>query len=49
MTITISQLHPHIGAEIGGLDLREPADAATVDALWRAIDRQPSWCSTTSS
>src|SRR6202158_2449407 len=39
MTITVTQLHSHIGAEIGGLDLREPADAATVEALWRAIDR----------
>ncbi len=39
MTITVTQLHPHIGAEIGGLDLREPADAATVEALWEAIDR----------
>src|SRR5438046_290209 len=39
MAITITQLHPHIGAEIGGLDLREPADAATIEALWRAIDR----------
>src|SRR5579863_274159 len=39
MAITVTQLHPHIGAEIGGLDLREPADAATVEALWQAIDR----------
>src|SRR5580765_5302765 len=39
MAITVKQLHPHIGAEIGDLDLREPIDAATVAALWRAIDR----------
>jgi len=39
MTITVTQLHPHIGAEIGGLDLREPVDAATIEALWQAIDR----------
>ena len=38
MAITVTQLHPHIGAEIGGLDLRDPIDAATVQALWRAID-----------
>ncbi len=39
MTITVTQLHPHIGAEIGGIDLRQPVDAATVGALWQAIDR----------
>ena len=38
MAFTVTQLHPHIGAEIGGLDLREPIDAAAVEALWRAID-----------
>src|SRR5438094_4291157 len=38
MTVTVTQLHPHIGAEIGGLDLREAVDAATVAALWQAID-----------
>jgi alpha-ketoglutarate-dependent 2,4-dichlorophenoxyacetate dioxygenase len=38
MTITVTQLHPHFGAEIGGLDLREPIDAAAVQALWRAVD-----------
>src|SRR6266702_2833355 len=38
MTITVTQLHPHIGAEIGGIDLREPVDAAAVAALWQAID-----------
>src|SRR5260370_17381251 len=39
MTITMTQLRPHIGGESGGIDLREPADAATVAALWQAIDR----------
>jgi alpha-ketoglutarate-dependent 2,4-dichlorophenoxyacetate dioxygenase len=39
MAITVTELHPHIGAEIGGLDLRDPIDAATVEALWQAIDR----------
>jgi len=39
MTITVTQLHPHIGAEIGGIDLREPVDAAALAALWQAIDR----------
>jgi alpha-ketoglutarate-dependent 2,4-dichlorophenoxyacetate dioxygenase len=39
MAISITPLHPHIGAEIGGLDLREPIDTATVQDLWRAIDR----------
>src|SRR4051794_20801892 len=38
MTIGITRLHPHIGAEIAGADLSEPLDAATVDELWRAID-----------
>src|ERR1700686_4901331 len=39
MTLSVTQLHPHIGAEIGGLDLREPADAASVEAMWRAVDK----------
>src|SRR5436853_1104601 len=39
MAFAAHQLHPHIGAEIGGLDLREPIDDATVQALWREIDR----------
>jgi alpha-ketoglutarate-dependent 2,4-dichlorophenoxyacetate dioxygenase len=39
MSLSITPLHPHIGAEIAGLDLSRPVDAATVDALWRAIDR----------
>jgi alpha-ketoglutarate-dependent 2,4-dichlorophenoxyacetate dioxygenase len=38
MAFALHRLHPHIGAEISGLDLREPIDKATVDSLWRAID-----------
>ena len=38
MALATQELHPHIGAEIGGLDLRQPIDEATVQALWRAID-----------
>ena len=38
MAFAVHRLHPHIGAEISGLDLREPIDKATVDSLWRAID-----------
>ena len=39
MALAITPLHPHIGAMVGGLDLSRPIDEATVDALWRAIDR----------
>ena len=39
MAFATRELHQHIGAEIGGLDLRQPVDDATVQALWRAIDR----------
>jgi alpha-ketoglutarate-dependent 2,4-dichlorophenoxyacetate dioxygenase len=39
MDLAITPLHPHIGAEIGGLDLSRPIDEATVAALWQAIDR----------
>jgi alpha-ketoglutarate-dependent 2,4-dichlorophenoxyacetate dioxygenase len=38
MAITVTPIHPHIGAEIAGLDLREQLDEAGVAALWRAID-----------
>src|SRR5207245_7759103 len=38
MAITVTPIHPHIGAEIAGLDLRERLDEAGVAALWRAID-----------
>src|SRR5215207_11344467 len=39
MTVTVTPLHPHIGAAIGGLDLSGDIDAATVGEIWRAIDR----------
>jgi alpha-ketoglutarate-dependent 2,4-dichlorophenoxyacetate dioxygenase len=39
MGLSITPLHPHIGAEIGDLDLSEPIDPATVREIWRAIDR----------
>src|SRR5436305_9794000 len=39
MAFATRELHPYIGAEIGGLDLRQPIDEATVQALWQAIDR----------
>ena len=39
MTITTRPLHPHIGAEIAGLDAAAPLDEAMLDALWQAIDR----------
>jgi alpha-ketoglutarate-dependent 2,4-dichlorophenoxyacetate dioxygenase len=38
MTITVTPLHPHIGAEISGIDVAAPLDAEARDALWRAID-----------
>jgi alpha-ketoglutarate-dependent 2,4-dichlorophenoxyacetate dioxygenase len=38
MGIGITPLHPHIGAEIGGLDLARPIEPETVAAIWRAID-----------
>ena len=37
MAISITPLHPHIGAEIGGLDLANPIDEAQVQEMWRAI------------
>jgi len=39
MTITVKPLHPHIGAEVSGVDVAAPIDAGTLDALWQAIDR----------
>ena len=39
MDIEPRPLHPHIGAEVTGIDLAQPIDAATIDAIWRAIDR----------
>ena len=39
MALAINPLHPHIGAEIGGLDVSQPIEEAEVAALWQAIDR----------
>ena len=39
MVIETRPLHPHIAAEAFGVDLGQPLDAATIDALWAAIDR----------
>jgi alpha-ketoglutarate-dependent 2,4-dichlorophenoxyacetate dioxygenase len=38
MTITIKPLHPHIGAEVSGVDIAAPLVAAALAALWQAID-----------
>ena len=35
----IRQLHPLFGAEVSGVDLGRPADAATIGGLWELIDR----------
>jgi alpha-ketoglutarate-dependent 2,4-dichlorophenoxyacetate dioxygenase len=39
MTITVTPLHPHIGAEVSGVDAAAPLDDETLVALWRAIDQ----------
>jgi alpha-ketoglutarate-dependent 2,4-dichlorophenoxyacetate dioxygenase len=39
MTISVAPLHPHIGAEVSGVDVSAPLDDAALDALWKAIDR----------
>lgn len=38
MTITVTPLHSHIGAEVSGVDASVPPDEVTLAALWRAID-----------
>ena len=38
MSLELRQLHPLFAAEASGVDLSRPIDAATVDAIWRAID-----------
>ncbi|MBO0737147.1 MAG: TauD/TfdA family dioxygenase [Alphaproteobacteria bacterium] len=35
----IRQLHPLFGAEVSGVDLGRPADAATIGSLWELINR----------
>jgi alpha-ketoglutarate-dependent 2,4-dichlorophenoxyacetate dioxygenase len=39
MAIEIRQLHPCIGAEVRGVDAGRVPDAASLAALWQAIDR----------
>jgi alpha-ketoglutarate-dependent 2,4-dichlorophenoxyacetate dioxygenase len=39
MTIAVNPLHPHIGAEVSGIDAAAPLDHETLAELWRAIDR----------
>ena len=36
-TLTITPLHPALGAEVGGIDLSKPVDDATREALARAL------------
>src|ERR1044071_6095731 len=38
MAISVTQIHPYIGAEVGGLDASRPLDDAALAAMWRAID-----------
>jgi alpha-ketoglutarate-dependent 2,4-dichlorophenoxyacetate dioxygenase len=39
MTISTTPRHPHIGAEIAGVDASRVLDDATLAVLWEAIDR----------
>jgi alpha-ketoglutarate-dependent 2,4-dichlorophenoxyacetate dioxygenase len=39
MTLAVTPLHPHIGAEVSGVDAAAPLDDASLAALWQAIDR----------
>jgi len=39
MALTITPLHPDIGAEIAGFDASRPIDPAALTELWLAIDR----------
>jgi alpha-ketoglutarate-dependent 2,4-dichlorophenoxyacetate dioxygenase len=39
MDFGITPLHPHIGAEIGGIDLSRPLPEDAIARIWRAIDR----------
>jgi alpha-ketoglutarate-dependent 2,4-dichlorophenoxyacetate dioxygenase len=38
MTIQVKPLHPHIGAEVSGVDASSVPEDETLAALWRAID-----------
>ena len=39
MSISVTPLHPHIGAEVSGVDVSQSLDGETLAALWEAIDR----------
>src|SRR5215472_3671870 len=39
MPIAITPLHPHIGAEVSGIDVSQPLANTALDELWAAIDR----------
>ena len=39
MAIELRKLHPLFAAEVGGIDLSQPLDAADCRAIWDAIDR----------
>jgi alpha-ketoglutarate-dependent 2,4-dichlorophenoxyacetate dioxygenase len=39
MAIAVKPIHPHIGAEVSGIDLSRPMGASAVKELWAAIDR----------
>jgi alpha-ketoglutarate-dependent 2,4-dichlorophenoxyacetate dioxygenase len=39
MTISVAPVHPHIGAEVSGIDVSRPLDDETLTELWGAIDR----------
>jgi alpha-ketoglutarate-dependent 2,4-dichlorophenoxyacetate dioxygenase len=39
MALEIRPSSPSFAAEIGGIDLAQPTDTVTVDAIWSAIDR----------
>ena len=38
MAITVTPLHPHIGAEVSGIDVAAPLANTALDELWQAID-----------
>src|SRR5580693_4642041 len=39
MAITVTPLHPHIGAEVSGIDVAAPLANTALDELWAAIDQ----------
>ena len=40
MSVTLTRLHPYIGAEVSPVDLRQVHDRATLEQLRAAIRRQ---------